>query len=221
MIYLGNIKIRQCIEDDLAAIADICYKTGFMGEDLTGSGRFNDKILFSYLFCLYYPLYEIDNCFVALDDDKNGIVGYILGSRNTIEQEKRFTRKMVSRIVFRMCTHTIFFHPESFSAVLSFMKSLELKEIEKTVYTKYPAHLHMNILPEYQKRGIGSMLIHTFEEYMNDKEVTGVHIWTSNKNVKAVPFYSKQGYEVIYERESNVWKGIEGYKDVIFGKIIK
>lgn len=79
----------------------------------------------------------------------------------------------------------------------------------------------MNILPEYQKRGIGSMLIHKFKEYMNDKEISGIHIWTSNRNIKAVPFYSKQGYEVIYEKESSIWKEIEGYKDVIFGKIIK
>jgi hypothetical protein len=50
--------------------------------------------------------------------------------------------------------------------------------------------------------------------------VSGIHIWTSNKNVKAVPFYSKNGYEIIYERKCKTWKGVEGYKDVIFGKKI-
>jgi ribosomal protein S18 acetylase RimI-like enzyme len=218
---MENIKIRECSLDDLTAISDICYKTGFMGEDLTGSGRFNDRTLFSYLFCLYYPLYEIDNCFIAFDVNKNKIIGYILGSRNTLEQEKRFMWKMVPKIALRMCTYTIFFYPGSFRAVLLFMRNLELKDIEKTVYMEYPAHLHMNILPEYQKRGVGSMLLDTFEDHMSDKKVSGIHIWTSNKNVKAVPFYSKHGYEIIYERENKVWNGIEEYKDVIFGKKIK
>ena len=130
-------------------------------------------------------------------------------------------RKMIPRIIFRMCTHTIFFHPESFMAVLSFMRSLDLKDIQNIVYREYPAHLHMNILPEYQKRGVGSMLLHTFEDHMCDKKVSGIHMWTSNKNLKAIPFYRKHGYEIIYERESKVWKGIEGYKDVIFGKKTK
>lgn len=221
MMNMKNIKIRECSLDDLTAIVDICYKTGFMGEDLTGSGRFNDRTLFSYLFCLYYPLYEIDNCFIAFDDTKNKIIGYILGSRNTIEQEKRFMRKMVPKVALRMCAYTIFFYPESFRAVLLFMKNLELKDIEKTVYIEYPAHLHMNILPEYQKRGVGSMLLDTFENHMSNKGVSGIHIWTSNKNVKAIPFYSKHGYEIIYERENKVWNGIEEYRDVIFGKKIE
>lgn len=215
---MENFKIRKCSHDDLAEIADICYKTGFMGEDLTESGKFNDKTLFSYLFCMYYPLYEIDNCFVALDDAKGKIIGYIIGSENTIKQEEAFMQKMIPRIAFRMCTYTIFFHPESFRAVLLFIKSLELKGIKETVYIEYPAHLHINILPEYQKLGIGSALLKTFELHMKNKKVSGIHIWTSNKNVKAVPFYRKHGYEIIYERENKVWEGVEGYQDIIFGK---
>lgn len=218
---MDNFKIRKCSLDDLTAIADICYKTGFMGEDLTGSERFNDKTLFSYLFCLYYPLYEIENCFVALDGNNGNIIGYIIGSENTIRQEKAFMQKMIPRIALRMFTYTIFFHAESFKAVLSFIKSMKLGDIKKTVYIEYPAHLHINILPQYQKLGIGSMLLNTFECHMKNKKVHGIHIWTSNKNEKAVPFYVKHGYEIIYERENKVWNRIEGYKDIIFGKKIQ
>lgn len=217
-MHLENIKIRQCSHDNLSAIADICYITGFMGENLIGSGKFDDKTLFSYLFCMYYPLYEIDNCFVAYDDMTCKVIGYIIGSRNTIKQEKRFIQKMVPRIALRMFTYTLFFYTESFKAVLFFIKNLELKDIKKEIYKKYPAHCHMNILPQYQKRGIGSKLLNAFEDYMSDKEISGIHIWASNKNVKAVPFYKKHGYEIIYERENKVWNGIEGYKDIIFGK---
>lgn len=215
---MESFKIRKCTHDDLAEIADICYKTGFMGEDLTGNGRFNDKILFSYLFCVYYPIYEIDNCFVALDKTEDNIIGYIIGSENTFKQEEAFMRKMIPKIALRMCTYTIFFHPESFKAVLLFMRGLDLKDIKGTVYSKYPAHLHINILPEYQKLGIGSALLKTFELHMKNKKVSGIHIWTSNQNIKAVPFYRKHGYEIIYERKNKVWEGIEGYQDIIFGK---
>jgi hypothetical protein len=41
---------------------------------------------------------------------------------------------------------------------------------------KYPAHLHMNILPEYQKMGISTILISTFEEHMRDKGVWNTHM---------------------------------------------
>lgn len=72
------IEVRQCVKEDAKEVLDICYRTGYMGEDLMGKDIFNDKILFGYLFCDYYSKYEPRNCFIAMDiENGNRIVGYI------------------------------------------------------------------------------------------------------------------------------------------------
>ena len=62
------VLIRKCRKSDLAGIRNVCYKTGYMGED--ASGHFFDKTLFGFLNCCYYCKYEPEHCFVAEDHGK-------------------------------------------------------------------------------------------------------------------------------------------------------
>lgn len=215
---MSRIIIRQCIKDDKDEILNICYKTGFMGEDLTERNHFNDKILFGYLFCDYYPLYEPNNCFVALDSKNNKIVGYLLGTLNTSFQQKNFLLKMSGKIFTRIISTTIWKYPESFKNVVNFIKNLDIKDEPSDLYKSYPAHLHINILPQYQYFGIGSMLIDKFEDYIKQSNIKGIHLRTSNYNTKALPFYYKKGYKLIYQKEGSAWIGVNDYSNIILGK---
>jgi hypothetical protein len=80
--------IRSARKSDASAIGEVCYRTGFMGEDLTGTGRFEDPRLFALIFCLYYLWFEADHCFVAEDAGK--VVGYIIGSGRAESREADF-----------------------------------------------------------------------------------------------------------------------------------
>ncbi|MFX0090519.1 MAG: GNAT family N-acetyltransferase [Candidatus Hodarchaeota archaeon] len=216
---MSGIIFRQCQKKDQNEIQNVCYQTGYMGEDLTGKDLFNDQRLFGYLFCLYYPRYEAEHGFVAVDTNNNNrIVGYILGSPDSKKQGKQFNRKMVWRIALRLYLFTRWKYPESFRAVQSFRKIASQENEPGNLYEKYPAHLHIDILPEYQRKGIGSRLMQVFEQHMRDLGVPGIHLGTSNHNTKALPFYKKQGYQIISEKESTFWPDVKNYKALIFAK---
>ncbi len=210
------IIIRKAEASDKDAIEDICYRTGYMGEDLSGLEQFNDRILFAALFCQYYILYEKQHCFVAVDTEKNKVVGYILGTPDTKSQRRKVTFAMGWRIALRILSVTIWKYPESLKAVLHFIGGFEPSS-DDFIYTQYPAHLHINILPDYQKSGIGKKLITAFEHHIQSFS-KGVHLITSNKNSKAIPFYRKMGYHLLKEKESKLWKGIDDYKTIVFVK---
>lgn len=216
---MSKIIIRPCKNDDEDGILEVCYKTGYMGEDLNNRGIFNDVKLFGYLFCLYYIRYEKKNCFVAVDSNRgNKIVGYIIGTLNSKRQEKLFKKKMIYKIVLRLLLHTSWKYPESLKQILFFIKSLDLKNEPKNLYKEYPSHLHINILPEYQHKGIGTMLMDKFETHVRENNIVGIHLRTSNKNIKALPFYKRKGYNIVYQKDCEVWKDVKEYKNLILGK---
>jgi ribosomal protein S18 acetylase RimI-like enzyme len=64
----------------------------------------------------------------------------------------------------------------------------------------YPAHLHINIHPTAQGRGLGSKLIENFEKELKKQGVRGVHLLTSPHDLN-VKFYHKNGYSFTRERE--------------------
>lgn len=212
-----KITIRAFQKSDIQGILEVCYRTGYMGESLVNSYIFNDIKLFGYLFCLYYPHYEPNNVFLAVDK-YNTVLGYIIGTDNSKNQEENFKRKMIWKIIIRSFFYTSWKHTESFKALMFFIKNLNLKAHPKDLYSKYPAHLHMNVLPEYQHMGIGSKLINVFENHIKKRGVQGIHLRTSNYNAKAIPFYKKNGYTIIYKDCNMVWRDVENYENLILAK---
>lgn len=223
---MPQVEIRKFKKSDENDILNICYRTGYMGEDLTGKNLFNDIKLFGYLFCLYYLNYETEHCFVAVDkNDSDRIIGYIIGTSDSKRQEFQFVLKMGWRIVLRLFFVTLWIYPQCFWILLTFIFRVGVRYMSpffkfgpKNLYDEYPAHLHINILPEYQRYGVGSKLIEKFEQHMRENKVLGIHLRTSNQNYKALPFYSKLGYNKLFENNITFWENISDYKNVIYGK---
>lgn len=215
---MSSIFIRKYKDSDYDEVLNISYKTGYMGNDLHGTGKFDDVKLFGYLFCVYYLNYEKDNCFVAIDKDENSkVVGYIIGTLNTKKQQKAFLRKMLLKISKRLI-YTLFKYPETFKNIRCIIRNRAWKLIPNDFYTKYPAHFHINILGTYQDKGIGHSLLVQFEDHVKKKGIYGIHLKTSNKNYRANKFYIKNGYNTFLECNDNFWDGIEDYMTIIFTK---
>ncbi len=218
---MKHFAVRRCTREDEAKITDICYRTGYMGENLTGKKIFNDKKLFGLLFCSYYLRYETENCFVVIDKRNNNTAGYIIGTMDSRKQLKNFELKMVWRIAIRLFFHTLWVHPESFKCTMGFLFNLDMKDEPENLHDEFPAHLHINISPEYQRSGIGTLLMDAFEKHIRDNSVKGIHLRTSNYNKKALAFYEKRGYTLLYEKEGRAWPGIKKYKNIILDKKLK
>ncbi len=61
--------------------------------------------------------------------------------------------------------------------------------------TGYPAHLHIDLLPQAQGRGLGRELLRTFGEELIVREVPGVHLGVGEANVGAAAFYRRLGFD--------------------------
>jgi GNAT superfamily N-acetyltransferase len=58
---------------------------------------------------------------------------------------------------------------------------------------EYPAHLHIDLLPEYQRKGFGRQLIDMFCEKLRWDEVKGVHLIMAAENLNGM-FYERLGF---------------------------
>ncbi|ELR09491.1 hypothetical protein VC83_00588 [Pseudogymnoascus destructans] len=59
----------------------------------------------------------------------------------------------------------------------------------------YPAHLHIDILPEYQGHGGGKNLIAALLAKLQGDRVRGIHLMKSSENKGAEVFYCRMGFE--------------------------
>lgn len=55
----------------------------------------------------------------------------------------------------------------------------------------YPAHLHIDLLPECQHQGIGSRLIKTLADHLRRQRIKGLMLNVANDNKNALRFYEK------------------------------
>jgi ribosomal protein S18 acetylase RimI-like enzyme len=207
----GAPVIRPATKGDEAAVAEICYRTGFMGEDLRGSGRFGDERLFALVFCHYYLWYESANCFVAEVDGE--VVGYIIGTGEALAREARFRRRMALRILLRLLAVTSWRHPADLRELLHWLR----RDEDEAPPQGYRAHLHINILPGYQRRGLGSGLMSAFVARLKAAGHDRVYLETSNHNLKALEFYRKLGFRELGRRPREFWSGIDDYEEITMG----
>lgn len=215
------IEIRPYQPRDRDAVVTICHRTGFFGED--AAPYFKDAGLFGLLFTAYYLDYEPEHCFVA--DDDGTAVGYIIGSTDTITQREAFDRLIVPRIVRHAFTSTLLRHPGDvwFLLGLTDHADYEKELFTADLVTNYPAHLHMNILPGYQRRGLGGRLMAQFLGAMDAAGAPGVHLVTSTENRKALPFYQKEGFAVFKELPTKLWekKSPPGVRTLVYVKSLR
>ena len=219
---MSEVIIRNYWPKDELAVQEITYRTGFKGEDLTGRAYFDDKRLFFFFFIYYYTQFEPEHFFVAEDTGTGKVVGFIGGTTDTAAQQKNFQRTMVWRIGLRAYLFTSWRYPRTFKTLMGMRKMRSDFEQEDEAVaafrSEYPAHLHIDLLPEYQSRGIGTRLIAHFEAHLIGLSVPGVHLRTTSRNLKAVPFYKKMGYTVINETQVTAHHLFDDLKTYTFAK---
>jgi ribosomal protein S18 acetylase RimI-like enzyme len=197
-------------------IINICYRTGFYGEDLTEKRLFKDKKLFAMRFVLHYTHFQPEYCFVYKVDER--VVGYLVGTDDTKRQGADFLKTMHPRILRRMYLYSWWYSLDSFYLMKRFLQSDTEIPLDDSIIDMYPAHLHMNVLPGFQSRGIGQQLLDTFVAAMRARGVPGIHLGTSSANVKAVPFYEKNKFILLRQYADDMWNAGGNYKSLIYGR---
>lgn len=58
---------------------------------------------------------------------------------------------------------------------------------------RFPAHLHINLAPQFRSRGVGALLIDTFASAAAQAGAPGMHVVTSS-DARNVRFYQRTGF---------------------------
>lgn len=145
------------------------------------------------VYCDYYIENEPENCFVAVDEDDNAI-GYIICAEDFDVFKERFIRNYYTRI-----------KSWEFRRRKSALRSIIPHEKYKT---DYPAHLHIDILPSYQRMGLGHSLTDELLRHLKNKGIKGIMLTTWIKNKKGRGFYDKYGFSLLEEMKNCAVYGI-------------
>lgn len=194
------MSVRPAQLSDLPYLYDICLKTGLHGGD--ASDVLSDPYIIGQYFAAPYLFFEPELCFV-FDIDRIP-VGYIVGTSDTQAFNDWFNSHWLPQLR----------HKYPYSAGQSSLEHFLYDIIHEGAIApdftdQYPAHLHIDLLPAGQGRGVGKQLIQTFVETLNAKQVPGLHLGVSLANVRACGFYRKMGFHEIERMQDACFLGMK------------
>jgi ribosomal protein S18 acetylase RimI-like enzyme len=184
--------IRPYRPDDRAAVAHVCLKTAAGGADATGV--YSDDALMPEVYALPYVEYAPDLAFVVEDDDGR-VGGYVLGVADTAAFIDWYAREWAP--VFRArhpspgprTAHRPAYAEAQLIADGGDPARMRIAELDA-----YPAHLHIDLLPALQGRGLGRRLIDALRAELAGRGVPAVHLGLDPANTGARAFYDRLGF---------------------------
>ena len=189
-----RVTIRQYQPADLDALYQVCLQTGRNGDDATPLYR--DHKLLGHVHAAPYALFEPSLAFVA--EDAAGVGGYVIGALDSHDFEARLERDWWPRLRGQ--------YPDAPADVPREEWTLEQAKahlIHDPFITpdeqasRYPSHLHINLVPRLQSGGHGRRLISTLIDALRRRGSRGVHLAVQPTNVHAIGFYRHIGFTQI------------------------
>ncbi|MCL2508898.1 MAG: GNAT family N-acetyltransferase [Oscillospiraceae bacterium] len=189
-----NIEIRPYERRDFDQVRLICIAT-----DNRPARSETRRTFVLKTYCDYYIETEPRNCFVAvdLDADPGGgkVAGYILCAEDYEDYAKNFAKNYLPKI-------------KETGWMNSVMVRAEVRVFGRHA-AFFPAHMHIDILPAYQRQGVGGRLVDTLVAHLKAKKIKGVMLIVGSKNIKGCSFYRKYGFSEIGKIGSGIEFGLD------------
>lgn len=191
--------VRPARADDPAEIDrlyEICLRTGAAGGDATG--LIDEPRLLGDVFVGPYLAHAPDLAWVLAPDEGEDApsppVGFFLAVADTTSFERELDHAWWPRVRARAADRPV--RPGSPDAWLrSYVDDPPRTPAEIT--DRYPAHFHVDLLPEAQGGGNGRRLLATAMDALRDRGVPGVHLGVSARNTNALGFYEHLGFHLL------------------------
>jgi ribosomal protein S18 acetylase RimI-like enzyme len=188
--------IRPYDVGDRDAVAHVCVCTAAGGRD--ARGVYSDDLLMPDVYALPYVEHSPDLAFVVVGPDGR-VVGYVLGVADTPAFVAWWERAWTPR--FR-AAHPAPGAPTDHRPAYTEADLLRdgtdprrmLRGLTAAELEAYPAHLHIDLLPEAQRQGLGRRLVDTFRQALAARGVPGLHLGYDPANTAARAFYDRNGF---------------------------
>jgi ribosomal protein S18 acetylase RimI-like enzyme len=183
--------IRPYRAADLDAVYDICVRTADAGED--ARGLYVDDRLMGDIFAVPYVTLEPEHAYVV-DDGTGAAVGYIVGTADTVAFAHRYRSEWLPAIAGRYPDPA---EPPETGTDSMLAVHLHPERMIVPELADHPAHLHIDLLPEWQGKGLGRGLMEAFLGGLHRAGVPKVHLGMAPGNTKARAFYDRLGFTEI------------------------
>jgi ribosomal protein S18 acetylase RimI-like enzyme len=203
-----DVTIRHYQPSDQQPVLKISADTAFFGDPV--EAFLEDRQLYMDAFARYYIENDVQYAWIAENPD--GVIGFLLGCVDTAVQVKKW-RAYIIRIVllraiagkYKLGKKTVRF---SFAMLVGSLKG----EGVRVDFTKYPAHLQIDIKQGFRGAGVGNRLIQAYLEQLRNLDVGGVHLETTSHNEIAWHLYEKVGFEILDEKPNRFWTKMLGFE---------
>lgn len=199
-----DVYIRRVSASDASALSRICLLTGDAGTSAEHLHDFGE--LPGLVYAEPYARLPAGFGFVMVDPTKpqsDQVVGYILGTHDTRVFEQQAETLWYPSLRARYPNHDPPAHPEDPSrpvkdADARYIRLLHSPQNAPSACVAFaPAHLHIDILPDYQRQGWGRRLIARAIECMREERLDRVWLGLDPRNEGARRFYERLGFRKI------------------------
>ncbi|GAA1821951.1 GNAT family N-acetyltransferase [Agromyces salentinus] len=199
--------IRGYRAEDRADVARICLLTAAGGSDATGV--YSDDSLMPDVFALPYVTYDPELAFVV-DDGSGRAAGYIIGVADTAAFIDWWKREWTPGFTARHPSPgPATGHAPAFTEADLLKAGVDPERMRIAELGEYPAHLHIDLLPELQGKGFGRRLVDTLRAALAERGVAGLHLGMDANNTNARAFYDRLGFhELASSRPTSPLLGI-------------
>jgi ribosomal protein S18 acetylase RimI-like enzyme len=183
-----GVKIRKFEPGEERVLYDICLLTGDSGQDATA--LYQEPALLGEVYVGPYLRFAPEHALVGVDED--GVAGYVLGVPDTAAFEAWCEREWWPALRSR-------YPAEAYDESTWDGRIVRLIHQPPTaspdVVERYPAHLHIDLLPRIQGQGDGGRLLTALLDGLG---APGVHLGVALANERAIGFYRRMGFTDVH-----------------------
>ncbi len=186
-----QVRIRRYQRSDLDALYRICLLTADNGQDATS--LFRDPKLPGHVYMAPYVTFEPSLAFVT--QDASGVAGYIVATLDSQAFWQRLERDWWPALRAEYPKPT-----DDLLETLPYPEQYALNAIHHSPHTAdelastFPSHMHIDLLPPLQGRGLGRRLIETLVTTLRAQGSPGLHLIVGDGNQRAIGFYRHVGF---------------------------
>lgn len=177
--------IRAYRPSDHDDVYEVCLRTAAAGADATG--LYSSDALMSDVYAGPYLQIEPELAFVV--DTGTRVSGYVIGTADTTRFVESYRERWLPRFAER--------YPRQAPAPQEQWLVDAGYEPERMLVPEvraYPAHLHIDLLPELQGQGFGRVLIRTMLAALRERGAPALHLGLASENTSALAFYERLGF---------------------------
>lgn len=184
--------MRGYASDDRDAVRRICWETGYMGDPV--GWQWADRDSFADLFTGWYTDHEPGSARVAELDGR--VVGYLLGCRDS----RRVRSPGGGTVALHLLARGLLVRPGTAPVLWRSLGDVARGAVRGEdlpsafVDDRWPAHLHIDLLPEARSQGVGEALVTAWLDDLAADDVAGCHLETWAENDGAIAFFRHMGF---------------------------